>query len=374
MSRPGPPSSLDDSGLPARADVVVVGAGILGAAVAHYLAQRGASVLVLEQGAQAGSGATGRSGGMVRAYDPDPSVADLALRSLATYRNPDEWARGAAPLHVVGAVTIADPGRDQELEAAAGQINSALGTAAHVVVGSGEAAGIGLAGGVALVEPDAGWVQPSQVTEDWLHQAVGNRARVRYGVRVLAIEEHRARPRVLTDAGTVVAGAVVAAVGAWAAHPVPGMRPGAAVRSRSIQVSIVDRLQPTQPHATFVDLRNGTYAKPIGSEQTLIGLPHLVWDSPFDAPPDPVHEQHTLRALAAHLPWLGSTVHHRTVRASDAFDLQSAADRGPELLSETDTRHVWSVRGGNGVGVRVAPEAGRRIADVVVADLLPGVA
>ncbi|MFF9584530.1 NAD(P)/FAD-dependent oxidoreductase [Streptomyces achromogenes] len=356
--------------MPTRADVVVVGAGITGAAVAHELARRGAHVVVLDGAARPGAGATGHSGGMVRAYDEDPAIAALALPSLAAYRDPARWASGRAPLHAVGAVTVADPARGAALRQAAARINDALRSSAHVVSGAAEAAGIHLAGGTALVEPEAGWVAPAEVTDDWLRQAVADGAAVHCAVRVRAVEDDGGRPAVVTDAGVIRAGAVVSAVGPWAAGPVRGLRPATVVRTRSIQVSIVERRPPAPPHATFVDLRTGRYAKPVGTDRTLIGMPHLVWDSPVDAPPDPAHVQATVSALAAHLPWLPAARILTTVRAADAYAPAPAGGTASGLLEGTGVPHVWSVRAWNGGGVKTAPEAGRRIADAVAAGAL----
>jgi glycine/D-amino acid oxidase-like deaminating enzyme len=355
-------------GVPTSADVVVVGAGITGASIAHHLARQGVSVVVLEQSPRSGAGATGYSGGMVRAYDPDPMIGELALASLATYRDPAWWASGHAPLHAVGAVTAADRAEEPALRDAAGQINGVLDASAHVVADSDEVAGVRLAGGVALVEPEAGWVAPAEVTADWLAQARADGAVVCFGVHVREVEARGGHPVVLTDAGVVDARVVVAAVGPWAADPVRGLRPATPIRSRSIQVSIVERLPSAPPHATFVDLRTGLYAKPIGSNRTLLGKPHLVWDAPFDSPPDPAHARATISALTAHFPWLTTAVHFSTVRAADAYGSAGVGGPASGLLVGTDVPHVWSVRGWNGGGVKTAPEAGRRIADACMAD------
>ncbi|HEX5568472.1 MAG TPA: FAD-dependent oxidoreductase, partial [Streptomyces sp.] len=215
---------------------------------------------------------------------------------------------------------------------------------------------------------EAGWVAPTEVTADWLEQAGADGAAVRCGVRVRAVEARGGRPVVLTDAGVVHAGAVVAAVGPWAADPAPGLRPASPVRSRSIQVSIVERRPPAPSHATFVDLRTGLYAKPAGPDRTLIGMPHLVWDSSFDSRPDPAHAQATVSALTAHFPWLTTAPHLSTVRAADAYGPPVGDGPASGLLEGTGVPHVWSVRSWNGGGVKTAPEAGRRIADAVAAD------
>ncbi|MGW6555253.1 NAD(P)/FAD-dependent oxidoreductase, partial [Streptomyces sp. NPDC055051] len=275
------------------------------------------------------------------------------------------------PVRTVGAVTVADPAEEAALRAAARRVNDTLGTSAHVVAGPPEAAGVRLAGGIALVEPEAGWVDPAEVTADWLEQARADGAVVRCGVRVRAVEARGGRPVVVTDEGGILAGAVVAAVGPWGAEPVPGLRPAAPVRSRSIQVSIVGRGPSAPAHATFVDLRTGLYAKPVGADRTLVGMPHLVWDVPVGAPPDPDHARATVAALTAHFPWLAAAPHLDTIRAADAYGAPDGDGPASGLLTATGVPRAWAVRGWNGGGVKTAPEAGRRIAEAVLADAVP---
>ena len=55
-------------GLPGGVDVVVVGAGVMGSATAYYLAGRGLSVALIEQGRAGGApSASGASGAMLQA-------------------------------------------------------------------------------------------------------------------------------------------------------------------------------------------------------------------------------------------------------------------------------------------------------------------
>lgn len=74
--------------MPGRADVVVVGAGVIGLAVAYELGRRGRGVLVLERGSP-GSGATRAAAGMLaptsEAETAEPVLIDLALDSLRRY-------------------------------------------------------------------------------------------------------------------------------------------------------------------------------------------------------------------------------------------------------------------------------------------------
>jgi len=67
-----------------RADVVIVGGGIVGCATAYYLARRGVQVTLLER-RSIGSGATGRSGGGVRQSARVSEEMPLAKESIALF-------------------------------------------------------------------------------------------------------------------------------------------------------------------------------------------------------------------------------------------------------------------------------------------------
>ena len=77
-----PPALRPQSQLPERADVVIIGGGIMGLALAWQLAGLGAGrVLVLEAGYLC-AGASGRNGGGVRAQWMTPALIELAKESI----------------------------------------------------------------------------------------------------------------------------------------------------------------------------------------------------------------------------------------------------------------------------------------------------
>jgi len=76
------------SGLPARSDVVVVGGGIVGLAIAYELARRGRAVLVLDRGEPAGVATRAAAGMLAPTSEADLSerpLVDLELDSLRRY-------------------------------------------------------------------------------------------------------------------------------------------------------------------------------------------------------------------------------------------------------------------------------------------------
>jgi glycine/D-amino acid oxidase-like deaminating enzyme len=345
-------------GVPAAAEHVVVGAGITGAAIASHLARLGASPLILEAGEPA-CGATGASGGMVRAYDPDPVVARLAEASLHAYADAAAWVSGVAPLRRTGAITLAAAKESAELEYAAQALRSAVGDGPRVVVGADEVLGVRTAGGVAFVEPNGGWVSAVEVTNQFLRQAIRDGGRLVTGTRLRALR--RAGDGVLleTQHDTVHARAVVLALGGWAAVPPRGVQPHMRVRTRAIQVSLLRRPTGARAHAVFIDLRTGGYGKPVDEHTSLIGIPLWVWDeSPAARPePDMGHHRQTLDVVRGNLPWVTHTYAVHVVRSFDGYA------GGSKLLVPTDIPGVWLARVGSGGGVKVAPQLGREIAE-----------
>lgn len=74
--QPGP----NPFAVPKRADVVIVGAGIMGCATAYYLAKQGIKAVVLDKSRVAGQQST-RAWGFVRQQGRDPSEMPLAIAS-----------------------------------------------------------------------------------------------------------------------------------------------------------------------------------------------------------------------------------------------------------------------------------------------------
>ena len=88
--------------LPASAEVVVIGGGVMGASTAFHLAEAGVTdVLLLEKDSLA-CGSTSKSAGGVRAQFSDAVNIALGLRSLPAFEQFAERPGGEIDLHQVG--------------------------------------------------------------------------------------------------------------------------------------------------------------------------------------------------------------------------------------------------------------------------------
>lgn len=223
-------------------DIVVVGAGIIGCAIARELAARGTSCTVVDERAVAG-GATRASAGMlapyVEAHQQGP-LLDLAIGSLALY---DGWIaalRRDADLDVeyrrIGTLEVAlDPARAAELRHNATAHPGVTMTwmdppdavRAHPALGANAGA---------LFTPTHGYVAAPQ-----LATALA-RAAERQGTRFLRaavrrITRHGPSFRVATTDGDLDASVIVLAAGAWT-NAIEGVRtpPLRPVRGQLLQL------------------------------------------------------------------------------------------------------------------------------------------
>jgi D-hydroxyproline dehydrogenase subunit beta len=206
---------------PAR-DVVVIGAGAVGAACAHALTEAGLRVTVLDRGSVA-SGSTGAGEGNILVSDklPGPEL-DLALLSRRLWSELDEATARAAELEAKGGLVVAG---EPAGVAALGRLAATQRDAGveAVEVGAGELPELepelarDLAGGV--LYPQDMQVQPMLAAARLLSGARTRGAEVRLGEAVTGLQRSGDRVTgVITARGRIAAGAVVNATGAWASE------------------------------------------------------------------------------------------------------------------------------------------------------------
>lgn len=195
------------------ADIVVVGAGIAGVAVARALAQAGRRALVLEQFAlDHRRGSSHGSSRIFRLSYPDPQYVRLALAALEGWRELEAecaerlilptGALDLGPIAHANARALASCGVRHELLDGA-QVAERWGLKAS-------------RGEPALFQPDGGITLADRARAAFVSSARASGAEIVEHVRVTALAPHRGAVRATTDRGELTAGAVVVTAGAWA--------------------------------------------------------------------------------------------------------------------------------------------------------------
>jgi glycine/D-amino acid oxidase-like deaminating enzyme len=365
--------------LPGAADVVVVGAGVVGAACARALARAGRSVCVLDRDAPAaGTSSSGEGNLLVSDKLPGPEL-ELALHSLRLWA---EFAAGAG----AGSGAPAGPGRRTgtpgfEFEAKGGLVvaDSPASLAGLEAVAAGQrAAGvevIGLtAGQLAEQEPMLApdlvggafypqdcQVQPMLAVRALLFDAVRAGARVVGAAEVVAAERGRDGAfRVRTGRGVVRAPAVVVAAGVWSPVVARLLGGRAPVVPRRGHVVVTEALPPLIRYKVY----EAGYVADVGSDDAALLCSAVVEGTPsgpvllgssrervgFDRRLNPAAVAGICRRAARLFPFLNEV---RAIRAY--LGLRPASpDHLPIIGADAGVDGLWHATGHEGAGVGLA--------------------
>jgi glycine/D-amino acid oxidase-like deaminating enzyme len=200
-----------------KLDLIVIGGGIIGCSAAAFAAERGASVLLLEE-REIGAGASGRNSGSVQ-YPFDPILAALHVATLDLYR--ELAAAGPAfsfPAAPAGLLLLTDDpaeARDRADELA----RDAPHLQPHVMTGEALAeAEPMLSRDLAAVRLETGYpIPPDGATAAMARRASEVGAALRVGAAVAGIRRDRDRVAgvTLADGSDIEGEAVLVAAGPW---------------------------------------------------------------------------------------------------------------------------------------------------------------
>ena len=245
-----------------RHDVVVIGAGVQGCAVALRLAQAGKDVLVLERsipGAEASSAAGGILSPGVEAVEPGPFY-DLCRASLARYAALARELERATELPVGfregGTLEVALDADHAQLLAARAERLERHGMPAEIL---DDAAARRLEPGLsprargALFFPDEASVDPRLLSRALYLAAHAAGARFRTGQVLRVVHEGGRAAAVEHDSGRLEADAIVLAAGAWSALVEGSGLPRGAVRPVRGQIALLDTRPRLLSRVVFSD-------------------------------------------------------------------------------------------------------------------------
>src|SRR5215468_10471417 len=203
------------------ADVVVVGAGIVGCATAYFLARRGARVVVVERGSVPGEQSR-KNWGYVRQQGRDPLEMPLVVEAnrlwqgLGRELNADiEWIQG-------GNLALAADETRMARFAAWLPVAREYGLPTRLLRGRDlDAVVPGLAGGWVggMYTPGDGHADPEKSTDAFARAAVAHGATLHLECAVQSVTTRAgAVAGVVTEQGEIRAPAVVCAAGAWSSR------------------------------------------------------------------------------------------------------------------------------------------------------------
>lgn len=353
------------------ADVVIVGGGVTGCAIAFSLAERGVRTLVLERRFLA-AGGTGRSVGILRQLYPTPETSRMVLYSLRVFQHFREVTGGEAGYVQCGALIAVPPALVDTLRRTV-EAQAALGIRAQLVGPEAlrelepriEPVGVG----AAVWEPESGYGDPTGVTTGFAEAARRRGAVVEQGVEVVGIRVEDGRVAgVRTATGEEIATRVVVnAAGLWCRE---------VARLAGVSLPIVVGRHPVfviqrgpgfgPPHPVYLDLANAAFLRPETGGLTLTGFldadePHHPMD-PEALGTDVAFDEvaRIMERASRCVPRLAEARYQRGY--AGAFDI--TPDWMP-ILDQTPVEGFYVAAGMSGHGFKLSPAVGRMMADLI---------
>lgn len=361
----------------AKAEVIVVGAGVVGCSLALHLARSGARVTVFDKAGEVCAGMSARSGALLRMHYTFAPEAELAWKSLGYFANWEAMVGRDAERHGCGFVRtgfaiVVGPPNVEKLRANITMMR-AVGIDTSVVepadLQSLEPAINVDDVALAAYEPQSGYADPVATTRSMAEAAARHGAAFKLGVPIGAIETASGRIRGVVDAAGIryAADAVCVAAGPWTDRLLKPL--GAAIGIRAERAQIASFKRPsTLKHCGCIDTISGSYFRPQGDAETLIGLGDV--KAEYEPDPDSFREDNdadfvteVAERLAHRVPAMAGAGYSRGHAGIYDVSPDSRAVMGPV----PEVGGLYVAAGFSGTGFKTAPAVGAAMAELILA-------
>jgi sarcosine oxidase subunit beta len=346
------------------ADVVVVGAGIMGASASWHLASKGLSVVVVEREVAPAVGSTGRSAAGVRVQFTTEANIRLSMYSLPVYREFAERHGHEVGYRPIGYLLLVPHARwDQHMESV--ELQRRLGAPVEVLVPTDALRYIdfsldGLAG--ATYGPWDGVIDPHQATHAWV--SMGRSLGVDYRMATPITEIERSGSVWTLRSGTerFESPYVVNTAGAWSGSVAALADLHVPVGPKRIQIFLSAPIADQRTYPLTIDLSTGVYVRSEG-DRVLFGLDDLEQPIGFTEGVDQDWLEHVLLTGVERFPWweeLGVDV-----KGSWWGYYGVSPDNSPIIGRHPDAATWIDACGFSGHGIMHAPATGLAVAELV---------
>jgi 4-methylaminobutanoate oxidase (formaldehyde-forming) len=361
--------------LPARADVVIIGGGIVGCSIAYHLSKLGITDVLLLERKQLTCGTTWHAAGLIGQLRATRRMTELAKYTSELLHGLEAETGQATGFKQNGSISLAlDAERFEELKRGASMAKN-FGLEVEVI-GPAEVKvrypllEVGdVLGGVFL--PKDGQANPIDATQAFAKGARMRGSRILEGVKVERILVERGRAvGVMTAQGPVAAATVVLAAGMWSRELAAGIGVSVPLHAAEHFYVVTEPLAEVPRDLPVLRVTDEcTYYKedagkllvgafePVAKPWGMDGIPE---DFAFDSLPEDVdHFEPILEKATRRLPILATAGIQTFFNGPESF---TPDDR--YLLGETaEVRHLFVACGFNSIGIQSSGGAGKVLAE-----------
>ncbi len=355
------------------ASAVIIGGGIVGASIAHYLALKGQKDIVLLEKDTIASGATGSSGALVRMHYTNPWDTALALKSLEVFETWGDLIGDDSGFRKTGFVAVTDSANASRLRNNV-EMQRGVGVNAHVISPEDlkelqPFANVDDIGAVAY-EPDSGYADGYSAATSMARRARELGVEIKQGVTVSDIKRDAYKVVGLrTSEGDIDTPVVILVAGAWSAKLAASAGVDLPVGAQRLTAGMVERPESVQDsHMVFIDHAVGQYFRPDVGKLTLLGIrPGPSVDSHVD--PDAYDgtvalawQARALAQLAHRVPAMVDAGWRRSWAQVDGY----TPDGHMVLGGAPTVEGLYIAAGMSGSGFKTGPAVGMCMAELVL--------
>jgi len=363
-------SPLAASSLPKTADIVILGAGVMGTSIAFHLAQRNAGRIVVIDKDHVGRGNSGRSSALVRMHYSFAQEVQLALISLRMFENWREIVGAPGDFRKTGFVRIVLPQETERLKLNV-EMQKRLGVNVQLI-GKRDLHELEPDWNVddvelAAYEPDSGYGDGAGVAGDFLTRA--REMGVAYSPRTQAtslIGKGGQIQAVATDKGEIAAPVVIVALGPWTRPLVQQAGYDLPIESEFHQVAIL--LNPPEMKGggcACIDSFTATYFRSDAQDKTLIGDFYGKRGVDPDNFPQRASDESLAEIIERASRRIPKLDHAEVMRGvTGVYDM--TPDARPLLGEIPGTDGLYVCAGFSGMGFKISPAIGLVMSELVV--------
>ncbi|MBI4012038.1 MAG: FAD-binding oxidoreductase [Candidatus Rokubacteria bacterium] len=353
-----------------RADVVVIGGGVMGTSIAFHLARRRVGRVILLEKNTVCSGTSAKSSAIVRTHYTTPTTAAMALMARRIFEHWADEVGGESGFVKTGMLVIGPADARDTVERTL-TMNRSLGIEASLI-GAREVRRLGpqlhVPDDAAVVwEPHSGYANPHDVASSFAQRFVELGGSLRQSTPAIGIDVSGGRVHsVTTSRDTIATAHVVIAAGPWA-------RPVGRLAALDLPVTpsheTILTLRPafawSPRHPVTVDLVNEVYLRPETGGLLLVGNTRddIIPGDPdhYEDRPDPAYTMDALTRLARLIPAAAET----PIVGGWCGMYEVSPDWNPIMGTAAEVAGLHYAVGFSGHGFKLSPVVGLLMAEQV---------
>ncbi|HUP32219.1 MAG TPA: FAD-binding oxidoreductase [Gaiellaceae bacterium] len=361
----------------ARADAVVVGGGIMGASVAHFLLELGLGEVALVEKSRICGGSTQYSAAHVRQHYTNEVAIRLAVRAAGLFANAEEAFGGAVGFNPHGYMVLAPEDQAQAIREVV-PFQQELGVRTEIL-GVDEVAhrwpeldldGVALA----CFEETSGYADPVLTVRTLVETAKGSGLTVYEGCRVLGIETAGGRVTgVVTGEGEIATEVVVNATGPWGNEIGRMVGVEYPLRFSREHEAIFEAPAGLGEFPVMSDAVQRLYFRHYGSGKVLVGEgwpkePEPADPESYDDGTDEAHLARMVPKLVRRVPALAARLGQPGYGGAFVTGYSGVYDITEDwypIVGEEEVEGYYSAFGGSGHCFKIAPTMGESLAHVI---------